>query len=131
MAEEKVKLTVRLPAELHLALKERAVEYHVSLNQALVDALTAELVASAREETDVEKFDRMMRETGLRADTEWMTELIEELTGGEPLPTLKRCVNGCRECRSATGSSRIEGHADASLLSGCQRLRQALLSRAR
>ena len=89
MAEEMVKLTVRLPAALHLALRERAVEYHVSLNRALVDALTAELVTSTLEETDAEKFDRMMRETGLRSDTGWMTELIQELTGGEPLPTLE------------------------------------------
>lgn len=89
MSEEKVKLTVRLPAQLHLALRERAAEYHVSLNQAVVDTLAAELVAPSREETDTEKFDRMMRETGLRADTGWMMELIQELAAGEPLPTLE------------------------------------------
>lgn len=89
MAEETVKLTVRLPAQLHRALKERAVEYKVSLNRAVIDTLTAELVAPAREETDAERFDRMMRENGLLADTSWMEELIHELTAGEPLPTLE------------------------------------------
>ena len=53
MAEDIVKLTVRLPARLHHALKERGVEYHVSLNQAVVDTLASELVAapSARKPT--------------------------------------------------------------------------------
>jgi len=56
MTEETVKLTVRLPARLHQALKERAVEYHVSLNQAVVDTLTAEfVVAPPAEEADTEK----------------------------------------------------------------------------
>ena len=44
MAEDTVKLTVRLPAQLHRVLKERAVEYNVSLNQVMVDTLAAELV---------------------------------------------------------------------------------------
>ena len=53
MAEDTVKLTVRLPARLHQALKERAVEYHVSLNQAVVDTLASELVVAppARRQT--------------------------------------------------------------------------------
>lgn len=89
MAKDTVKLTVRLPARLHRALKERAVEYRVSLNQAVVDTLSAELSAVVGEETDSEKFDRMMREKGLLADSSWMAELAEELTGGEPLPTLE------------------------------------------
>jgi hypothetical protein len=80
---------VRLPARLHRALKERAVEYHVSLNQAVVDTLAAEWVAVVGEETDTEKLDRMMRESEMRADTRWMAELAEKLTGGEPLPTLE------------------------------------------
>ena len=33
MTEDTVKLTVRLPAQLHRVLKERALEYNVSLNQ--------------------------------------------------------------------------------------------------
>jgi len=57
-------------------------------NQAVVD-LGREAGRSYSEETDTEKFDRMMRETGLRADTGWMVELIQELTGGKPLPTLE------------------------------------------
>lgn len=89
MAEDTVKLTVRLPAQLHRALKERAAEYNVSLNQAVVDTLTAELSAPVTEETDVEKFDRVMRESGMLADTSWMDQLIQELSGGEPLPTLE------------------------------------------
>lgn len=90
MTEEIVKLTVRLPAQLHRALKERAAEYHVSLNQAMVDTLTAEfVVAPPAEETETEKFDRVMRKSGLLADTSWMDKLIHELSGGEPLPTLE------------------------------------------
>ncbi len=89
MAEETVKLTVRLPVQLHRALKERAVEYNVSLNQAVVDTLAAELVAAIEAQTDAEKFDRMMRDKGLLADSSWMTELAQELADGEPLPTLE------------------------------------------
>jgi len=90
MAEDTVKLTVRLPARLHRALKERAVEYRVSLNQAVVDTLAAEfVVAQPVVETDTEKFDRMMRESGMLADTSWVEDFVQELTGGEPLPTLE------------------------------------------
>jgi hypothetical protein len=89
MAEDIVKLTVRLPARLHQALKERAVEYHVSLNQAVVDTLASELVVPISEETDAERLDRMLRESGMLADTSWMGDLIQELSGGEPLPTLE------------------------------------------
>jgi hypothetical protein len=90
MAEDKVKLTVRLPTALHQALKERAVEYHVSLNQAVVDTLAAEfVVAPLAQETETEKFDRMMRESGLLADTRWMDDLVQELSGGKALPTLE------------------------------------------
>ena len=35
MTEDKVKLTIRLPATLHQMLKERAVEYNISLNQVI------------------------------------------------------------------------------------------------
>ena len=65
MPEEIIKLTVRLSAPLHRALKERAVEYNVSLNQVMVDTLTAELLPDVREETEGEKFDRVLRESGL------------------------------------------------------------------
>ena len=80
---------MRLPAPLHRVLKERAAEYNVSLNQAMVDTLAAELIVSVAEETDVEKFDSVMRESGMLADTSWMDHLIQELSGGEPLPTLE------------------------------------------
>ena len=90
MVEDTVKLTVRLPAQLHRVLKERAVEYHISLNQAVVDTLAAEfVVASPAEETDTARFDRMMRESGMLADTSWVEDFVQELTGGEPLPTLE------------------------------------------
>jgi len=89
MAEDKVKPTVRLPVQLHQVLKERAIQYDVSLNQAVVDMLAAELIVPVAEETDVEKFDRVMRESGMLADTSWMDQLIQELSGGEPLPTLE------------------------------------------
>jgi molybdopterin converting factor small subunit len=90
MAEEKVKLTVRLPAPLHRALKERAAEYDVSLNQALVDALAGEFVsAPAAEEAEGERARRVLREAGLLADTSWMSDLAEELLNGEEPPTLE------------------------------------------
>lgn len=89
MAEEKVKLTVRLPAHLHRALKERAAEYDVSLNQAVVDTLAAELAPAPSEESEAERFDRMLRESGMLADTSWMSDAAQELLdGGEP-PTLE------------------------------------------
>lgn len=86
MAEDTVKLTVRLPAQLHQILKERAVEYNVSLNQIMVDTLTAEWgLKPAAEETEAEKFDRVMRESGLLADTSWMDKYIE----GVEIPSLE------------------------------------------
>ena len=65
MAEDTVKLTVRLPAQLHRVLKERALEYNVSLNQVMVDTLMVELRPESHEETDGQKFDRVLRESGL------------------------------------------------------------------
>jgi molybdopterin converting factor small subunit len=85
MAEERVKLTVRLPARLHRALRERAAEYDVSLNQALVDTLAAELAPAAREENEAERFDRMLRESGMLADTSWMDQFID----GFEVPSLE------------------------------------------
>jgi hypothetical protein len=89
MAEEKVKLTVRLPARLHRALRERAATYDVSLNQALVEALAAELAPASREESEAERFDRMLRESGMLADTGWMSDVATELLNGEAVPTLE------------------------------------------
>jgi molybdopterin converting factor small subunit len=80
MAEERVKLTVRLPARLHRALKERAAEYDVSLNQALVDTLTAKLAPESGEESETEKIKRVLRESGLLVEMgpEW-----DDLIGDE------------------------------------------------
>jgi hypothetical protein len=90
MAEEKVKLTVRLPARLHRALKERAAEYQVSLNRALVDTLAAELVAAPTpEETEGDRVRRVLSEAGLLADTSWMSDVAGELLNGAEPPTLE------------------------------------------
>jgi hypothetical protein len=85
MGSETVKLTVRLPAELHRALKERAVEYNVSLNQAVVDALASRLETEQNDETELEKVDRLLREKGRLADTGWMLALVE----GVDVPSLE------------------------------------------
>ena len=73
MTEERVKLTVRLPARLHRALKERAVEYNVSLNRALVDTLAAELAPEPVEVNETEKVRQMLRSRGLLVEMgpEW------------------------------------------------------------
>jgi hypothetical protein len=90
MAEPKVKLTVRLPARLHRALRERAAEYEVSLNQAVVDALAAELAASPPAEgTEGDRVRRALSEAGLLADTSWMSDVARELLNGEDPPTLE------------------------------------------
>lgn len=81
MSEESVKLTVRLPAELHRALKERAAEYNVSLNQAVVDTLSGELLEANPAETERERFEQMLREKGMLADTSWVDDF---LPGVEP-----------------------------------------------
>ena len=102
MAEDTVKLTVRLPVQLHRALKERAVAYDVSLNQAVIDTL-AELelhVAPTAEETEREKVNRVLREAGLLADTSWMSDLAKELLNGEePVQHWRKHVSGCAACR--------------------------------
>jgi hypothetical protein len=81
MAEDKVKLTIRLPAALHQTLKERAVEYNVSLNQILVDTLVAELEPKTRTESDDEKYNRILQRR--LAKTDWMDRFIQ----GVELPT--------------------------------------------
>ncbi|OQA46367.1 MAG: hypothetical protein BWY52_00767 [Chloroflexi bacterium ADurb.Bin325] len=85
MSEDHVKLTVRLPARLHKALKERAVEYNVSLNRAVVDALTSGLDYEPGGETELQKVDRLMREKGRLADTSWMADLVADV----PVPSLE------------------------------------------
>jgi hypothetical protein len=59
------------------------------LNQALVDTLAAELAPAAREENEAERFDRMLRESGMLADTSWMSDEAKELLHSEELPTLE------------------------------------------
>jgi len=88
MAEEKVKLTVRLPARLHRALKERAAEYNVSLNQALVDTIAAELAPEPQGETETEKVKRILRESGILVEMgpEW-----DDLIGDESeIPSIEQ-----------------------------------------
>ncbi len=91
MAEEKVKLTVRLPKHVHQALKERAVEYDISLNQALVDALETELTPAAPvEETEGERVDRVLREVGCwPTPVGWMNSLR-----ARKFQHVRRSVNG-------------------------------------
>jgi hypothetical protein len=81
MGEESVKLTVRLPAELHRALKERAAEYNLSLNQAVVDTLSGQLLEAKPAGTERARFEQMLREKGLLADTSWVDDF---LPGVEP-----------------------------------------------
>jgi hypothetical protein len=76
MSEENVKLTVRLPAELHRALKERAAEYNVSLNQAVVDTLAGQLLEERRAETERDRFEQMLRDNGMLADTSWVDDFL-------------------------------------------------------
>lgn len=78
MSEEHVKLTVRLPAELHRALKERAEEYSVSLNQAMVDTLAASLVAPVTEESDRDKAIRILEAAGMLSDTSSLIYVPED-----------------------------------------------------
>jgi len=78
MAENTVKLTVRLPVTLHQVLKERAVEYNVSLNQAVIDTLTIELMP-APVETEREKVRRMLKAKGKLADTRWMSNVLPDV----------------------------------------------------
>ena len=81
MAEQKVKLTVRLPAELHQALRERAAEYNISLNQAMVDTLSAELIEETGAESEREQVRRILRAKGKLADTSWRSAVS---SGSEP-----------------------------------------------
>lgn len=81
MSEDHVKLTVRLPARLHKTLKERAVEYNVSLNQAVVDALALGVMGEPREETERERVVRALREAGKLSEP---GELLPWIEGVEP-----------------------------------------------
>jgi plasmid stability protein len=81
MSDEIVKLTVRLPAELHRALRERAAEYRVSLNQAVIDTLSEQISKEEAEEDIGKRFDRVLREKGLMANTSWVDDF---LPGVEP-----------------------------------------------
>jgi hypothetical protein len=81
MTDAKVKLTVRLPATLHHVLKERAVEYNVSLNQILIDTLAGELGTETHVESADERYDRILQKR--RAKTDWMDRYIE----GVEIPT--------------------------------------------
>jgi hypothetical protein len=93
MAENIVKLTVRLPAPLHHALKERAVEYNVSLNQAVIDTLTAELAPEPRVETEVERVDHLLRKRERLADARW----LDEFAAGVEIPSLDEMREWFRE----------------------------------
>lgn len=81
MGEESVKLTVRLPASLHQALRERAAEYSVSLNQAVIDTLASGLDVEPKVETEKERILRALREAGKLSDP---GDLLPWIEGVEP-----------------------------------------------
>ncbi len=81
MSEESVKLTLRLPAQLHRALKERAAEYNVSLNQAVVDTLASGLGVEPKPETEKERILRALCEAGKLSDP---GDLLPWIEGVEP-----------------------------------------------
>ena len=63
---ETVKLTLRLPKGLHRQIKERAAAQNYSLNAMLVETIRRGMDEQPpREETEREKYERVLREAGL------------------------------------------------------------------
>jgi hypothetical protein len=81
MSDENVKLTVRLPAELHRALKERAAEYNVSLNQTVVDTLASGLEVEPKVETERDRILRTLQEAGKLSSP---ADILPWIEGVEP-----------------------------------------------
>lgn len=95
--QEMVKLTVRLPAQLHKKLKQRAQASDASLNTTLVETLQRGLAETVYpEESREERFWRSMREKGFvePLGPQWLEEYadvpilshaeLRELTKGVP-----------------------------------------------
>ncbi len=60
-----VKLTVRLPESLHKALQRKAQSEKRSLNQTIIEKLWQSLEAKATHETERERTQRVLRESGM------------------------------------------------------------------
>ncbi len=60
-----VKLTVRLPEPLHKALRRKAQSENRSLNQTVVEGLWRALESEATYETEHERVQRVLRESGM------------------------------------------------------------------
>jgi predicted transcriptional regulator len=93
-----VKLTVRLPDALHKALKHKAQSEKRSLNQTIVEELWQSVEATTVYETERERTQRVLRESGMLAELgpEWdkyidgapditVEEIREALRGMPPL----------------------------------------------
>ena len=62
---EMIKLTLRLPGDVHRRLKKRATATQQSLNQVMVDALRRGLEQPPVEESERERTIRALKEAGL------------------------------------------------------------------
>ena len=112
MVEAKVKLTVRLPARLHRALRERAAEYNVSLNQALVDTLANELSPATREETEAERVRRLLKEKGQSREAIAEFETSIRLNPQSPeISRENRMESSQTDTTGATGENSASGRA--------------------
>jgi hypothetical protein len=93
-----VKLTVRLPDVLHKALKHKAQSEKRSLNQTIVEELWQSVEATTVYETERERTQRVLRESGMLAELgpEWdkyidgapditVEEIREALRGMPPI----------------------------------------------
>ena len=60
-----VKLTIRLPRALHQALQRKSQSEGRSLNQTVVEGLWRSLEAQAAYETERERTERVLRESGM------------------------------------------------------------------
>lgn len=74
---EVVKLTVRLPKTLHHALQKKAREEMRSLNQTIVEGLWRALTMEAAYESERDRAQRVLRESGLLASSpSWLETYI-------------------------------------------------------
>ena len=77
MSEESVKKTVRLPAELHQALKERGCRVQrVAKPGGDRYTFRRSPLEAKPTETEKERFTRMLREKGMLADTSWVDDFL-------------------------------------------------------
>ena len=73
-----VKLTVRLPEPLHKALQRKAQSEKRSLNQTIVEKLWQSLETKVAYETEHERTQRVLRESGMLVEPgNWVNKYIE------------------------------------------------------